>query len=244
MTSPHEPTGASGLRSLVEVLAVGAGISPPDAPELGIVPLGPTLTTAEGCDLLGVDRRAAAEPADTQAVGVVRSGEEVAGLGLGLRTVALVREGSAREHGTRSLVPVAVVDGWRALARHGSYADLRGADLRGAELEGAVLDWADLEGADLSRANLDSASLKGARLCGAVACGAVLHRANIHGSDLTGADLRRSDLRQSDLRDAALDRCALRGADLFAAYVWGVDFSEAFTGGVDLQRADHRGSTA
>lgn len=243
MTTAPEPNDPRPRSSLVEALAAGAETTTVGPSELGVVPLDPTLATAGGHDLLAIDGSPDG-PADALAVPVARTCGELAALGLGLRTVVLVREAPGRSDGRLPPQPVAIVDGWRAIARHGARTDLRGADLRGADLKGAVLDGADLEDADLSRVNLESASLKGARLTGARLCGATLQRANLQGSDLTGADLRRADLRHSDLRKTALARCAMRGADLFAAYVWDVDFSEAFTSGVDLDRADHRGSAS
>ena len=69
--------------------------------------------------------------------------------------------------------------------------------------------------------------------------GSNLYSASLKSADLTETSLCRADLRNADLRDACCVRTAFRGADLWMAYMWGVDTSQAFTDGADLGRADH-----
>lgn len=131
-----------------------------------------------------------------------------------------------------------IIDGWGFLRDHGMGLDLCGAKLRGALLEGAKLEHCDLSDADLSGADLSRSSLHGARLTGSMMAGACLFSASLFGADLTEADLSRADLRHADLRNSTCARATFRGADLWNAYTWHLDFSEAFTAGVDLQRSD------
>jgi uncharacterized protein YjbI with pentapeptide repeats len=132
-----------------------------------------------------------------------------------------------------------IVDGWRLLRADGVDVDLRGVNLRGADLRGARLMGCDLSEADLTGADLEKADLTAARLVGANLSGSVLFSASLRRADLTEAELCRADMRHADLREATCVRTALRGADLWGAYTWEVDFSTAFTQGAQLDRADH-----
>ena len=85
----------------------------------------------------------------------------------------------------------------------------------------------------------DAAEKSGADLSGADLAGSNLYSASLKSADLTETSLCRADLRNADLRDACCVRTAFRGADLWMAYMWGVDTSQAFTDGADLGRADH-----
>lgn len=132
-----------------------------------------------------------------------------------------------------------IVDGWRLLRADGAGVDLRGVNLRGADLRGARLVGCDLSEADLTGADLEKADLTDARLVGAKLSGSVLFSASLRRADLTEAELCRADMRHADLREATCVRTAFRGADLWGAYTWEVDFSTAFTQGAELDRADH-----
>lgn len=131
-----------------------------------------------------------------------------------------------------------VVDGWRLLRADATGADLRGAPLRGARLQAARLASADLSEADLTAAGLEKADLSGANLTGADLTAACLFSASLQKADLTESSLCRADLRHADMRDSICVRTAMRGADLWGAYLWNVDVSQAFTEGLDIERAD------
>lgn len=131
-----------------------------------------------------------------------------------------------------------IIDGWRLLRAGATGADLRGAPLRGARLQAARLGSADLAEADLAGADLEKADLSQANLTGADLTAACLFSASLKKADLTEASLCRADLRHVDMRDSVCVRTAMRGADLWGAYLWNVDVSMAFTEGLDVDRAD------
>lgn len=158
----------------------------------------------------------------------------LAALGHGLDIIVLVEldgEGAAVGQWT--------INGWCLLREHGVGLDLRGARLRGAQLQGTKLKGANLAGADLRGADLEKASLARANLTGALLAGANLFSATLSEADLREADLSRVDLRHADLRRALCARTVFRGADLWNAYTWNTDLSEAFTEGADFSRADN-----
>lgn len=161
--------------------------------------------------------------------------DELASAGAGLQTLVLARltDDEARR------APLWVVDGWALLRGSGAGVDLRGADLRGARLRGARMSGANLEDADLRCADLERAELAGANLTGAALDGSLLFSATLHKADLTEASMCRADLRYADLRESVCVRTAFRGADLWGAYMWDVDVSQAFTEGTDFERSDH-----
>ncbi|MEJ8545583.1 pentapeptide repeat-containing protein [Brevibacillus borstelensis] len=135
-----------------------------------------------------------------------------------------------------------IIDGNTLIRKYGqdldlAFINLRGAQLKGADLRGVNLNNSDLQGADLERANLKGSSLIGTNLQG---CN--LTEANLFGANLTKADLRRANLRRAELRKAILNGTALRGAELWGANIWGIDLKDSFSEGVDLSRADTRGS--
>lgn len=218
------------MRSLLDVVLAEAGGDDARPDACALLPLDGRMQGPGGTDpVLAPLMRTSGMP-------LARSAAEVAALGLGMRTLALVtREGE-------NLRTLAIADGWLLLRGHGAGADLRGADLRGADLTAARLTGADLTGADLAGSLLESADLTRATLHSADLAGASLRRASLFGADLTEADLRRTDLRHSDLREARCARTAFRGADFWSAYVWDVPFDEAFTEGAQIERADYRGT--
>jgi hypothetical protein len=180
---------------------------------------------------------------------VARSARGLSSPGYGFQSLAVLEAGpgdvQSEDADTAQLARgriVSILDGHLALRRHGRGLPLAGADLRGARLRGAALAGADLTDANLCGADLERADLEGADLSGADLQGCNLYRTNLRGARLHHADLRRASLRHAELRESSLAGCALRGADLWAANVWQVDWSRAYLDGVDLSRADTRGS--
>ncbi|PEC87369.1 hypothetical protein COK00_21830 [Bacillus cereus] len=108
-----------------------------------------------------------------------------------------------------------------------SNANLNGSTLRDSILIGVIIKNANLKNVDFSNANLQGANLE---------------KSNMLGSTFQHTDLRRSNLRQCELRETLFKGASLRGAELWGAYLWGVKFDECFMDGLDISRADTRGS--
>lgn len=217
----------------------------PEAPESGgpglaFIALSGALLTCEGEDVVTPGlRNPCFRPTRPLATG--RNAGELRGTGLGLRTLALVSEDFGGTD-VQTLVLHTVIDGWNLVRGHGQRIDLQRADLRGAQLDHADLRGTDLRNSDLRGANLERADLRGALLRGADLRGAVLRRSNLIDADLREADLRRADLSHSDFRGARLGRSALRGAELWSAFVGNASMEGAYLEGVEMSRADERGS--
>lgn len=124
---------------------------------------------------------------------------------------------------------------------HLQSADFHNADLRGADFSGANLEEANMQSAVISGANFDNADLSRADLTDVVAKGASFLNAKLvravcrygkfpectfMAAEMTGADFSMSDLR-GNLNDAVMHQCDLRGSDLTAANLTGVDFSRS-----------------
>ncbi|MFS0593220.1 pentapeptide repeat-containing protein [Cytobacillus horneckiae] len=137
---------------------------------------------------------------------------------------------------------IAICNGYSLLYKYGNNLDLSNANLAGAQLRGISLERANLQNTNLKGANLERANLKNTNLTGSNLEGANLTRANLYQSKLENADLRRANLSYTDLRKSSIKKTSFRGAELWASYIWGVDFTKSFTSGVDLERADTRGS--
>jgi uncharacterized protein YjbI with pentapeptide repeats len=152
----------------------------------------------------------------------------------GLQTLVLtqadVGEGERR---------VWALDGWSLIASRGEGIDLRGACLRGARLRGARLKTALVCDVDFSGADLEKADLSGVDAQGANFAGANLLCASFNAANLTETDLGRANLRHVDFRGATCVRTAFSGADLWNAYLWNVDLSQAFVDPAATSRADH-----
>lgn len=103
--------------------------------------------------------------------------------------------------------------------------DLSGAKLIGANLRGANLIFAGLRGADLTEADLRDTELA---------------LADLSGSVLREVRLGNADLWRARLDDADLFRAHLVGTDFRAAFLRGADLSGGFATGVDFRRADMR----
>lgn len=215
---PIEP----GSRGLVD-LAVAACAPDADAGDFRLIAADPVELAVHGAPAVA---RAAVDDGRT-----ARTAAEVAALGGTLQALVLV----APDTGQGRLW---VLDGWRLLRADAAGADLRGAPLRGARLQAARLTTADLSEADLAGADLEKADLSGANLTGADLTAASLFSASLQKADLTESSLCRADLRHADMRESVCVRTALRGADLWGAYLWNVDVSQAFTEGLDVERAD------
>ena len=132
-------------------------------------------------------------------------------------------------------------------------ADLRGAQLRGAKLAGRDLRGIDLRNASLQGADLEGANLEGAKLDGARLDRCRLVRARLHGSSLKDAvldDVRATEVVLSsadatssrwvgaDLRGGVFDNAILREADLSAARLSQVNFSNADLSFAVLEQTD------
>jgi uncharacterized protein YjbI with pentapeptide repeats len=137
---------------------------------------------------------------------------------------------------------IAVFSLSRIIREFGQQLNLRNANLRGTQLQSADLPGAFLENCNLQGANLNNANLKEANLTGANLEGCNLTEANLFAADLTNTDLRRANLTQAELRKTTMKGTSLRGAELWSASMWGVDIEHSFHSGVDLSRADTRGS--
>lgn len=217
------PAAVTGLRPLIEIAA--------EACAPGVPPERCCLVTADAAELAA--RGAGAVVREALAGDrTARTAADVARLGATLQVMVLV------ERAEPNCGRVWVVDGWQLLRAHGAGADLRGAPLRGARLAAARLGSADLSEADLRTADLEKADLSGANLTGADLTGACLFSASLQKTDLTESSLCRVDLRHADLREAVFVHTAMRGADVWEAYLWNVDISQAFTEGLDVGRAD------
>jgi uncharacterized protein YjbI with pentapeptide repeats len=165
---------------------------------------------------------------------IYRTAGELAENYAGLQTLIL-----ARLTDSEKPTDLWIFDGWSLLRSCGEDIDLRGALLRGAQLRGARMKGADLENADLCGADMEKADLSTANLTGAGMAGINLFSANLQAANLTEAELCRANLRHADLREAICVRTAFCGADLWNAYMWNVDVSQAFTTGADFKRADY-----
>lgn len=215
--------------SLLKTALVEVGVLPTETSNYFLSALDSTLLAPGGVDVMNGDERTARLPK-------LSGCSEVSKLDVGLRTLVLLNEQDSE------VTVHAILDGWRLLRRRGTGADLAGADLRGADLTDSAFAGANLVGARLTGACLEGADLTGANLTGADLAGAVLRRASLFDANLSEADLRRTDLRHSDLRQSTCVRTAFRGADFWSAYVWDVNFDEAFTDGAEIERADYRGT--
>ena len=218
-------TSVAAGRPLLDVAVEAVGGSPTTGGHV-FVPLPPATACATGVrEVVGASLATGRR---------TRTARELAEADAGLDLLALV----ARTTGGREAAEVWAIEGWRLLRAHGAGVDLRGANLRGAMLRGARLRGAHLGEADLRGADLVKAELADADLSGADLAGSNLYSASLKSADLTETSLCRADLRNADLRDACCVRTAFRGADLWMAYMWGVDTSQAFTDAADLGRAD------
>lgn len=215
------PLVVPGTRRLVD-LAVAACAPDADAEDFRLVAVDPVALAVRGAPAVV---RAAIDEGRT-----ARTAAEVAAAAGTLQALVLVsRPDTGR---------LWVLDGWRLLRADAAGADLRGAPLRGAQLQAARFTTVDLSEADLTGADLEKADLSGANLTGADLTAASLFSASLQKADLTESSLCRADLRHADMRESVCVRTALRGADLWGAYLWNVDVSQAFTEGLDVERAD------
>jgi len=212
-------------RELIDVVIEECGASGKSA-EYGLV-----ATNGIQLGFLGVLGVVAAAVQDRR---IYRTARELARDNALLKTLVL-----ARVSGGVTPTELWILDGWSLIRSRGEYLNLRGAFLRGAQLQGARMKGAYLEDVDISGADLTKADLSRANLTGAVMAGTNLFCANLQGANLTEAELCRADLRHADMRLTRCVRTAFRGADLWNAYMWNVDVSQAFTDGADFTRSDH-----
>lgn len=222
-------TTGTERRELIDVAVEACTGSPPDTEY--------ALVATDGVELSSLGASGVVREA-INSRRLYRTAMELAEDGAGLQTLVLVRLPGGETPGD-----LWVFDGWSLLRSRGERLNLRGALLRGGRLCGARLKGADLEDADLSGADLMKADLSTANLTGASMAGSSLFCANLLAANLTETELCRADLRHADLRETICVRTAFRGADLWNAYVWNVDVSQAFTVGADFERADHLNNT-
>lgn len=142
----------------------------------------------------------------------------------------------------KEIIDFRVIDINKYLREFSYGLDLNGINLKGINLKGANFTDCNLKGANFKGADLEGAIFKNSNLEESNFEGANLSRTNFYGSNLKNADLRRTNLRHSELRNTIWEGVALRGAELYSANIWNVNFKGAFTDGVDLSRADKRGN--
>ncbi|MGX4670421.1 pentapeptide repeat-containing protein [Cerasibacillus sp. JNUCC 74] len=128
------------------------------------------------------------------------------------------------------------------LKEYGSNLNLDGLHFPGADLSGANLSASSLSNSNLIGANLTKSNLRSVDFSNSNLQGVDFEDSNMLGSTFISTDLRRTNLKHCELRESTFKGVPLRGAELWGAYLWGVNLDECFIDGVDVSRADTRGS--